>query len=94
MMQTGRPKRKLVLNTAPIEIPDVNIHIGRQEFEGKEQLLTLRQTYRETHIFKRRGDSLVDIPVSAGAKPIGRAEELKLTQDFGICKALILKQEI
>lgn len=89
-MQAKTMPRKLVLNTSPIEIPDADIPVGRQEFVDSEHLRTLRHTYRDTHIFKRRGDSLIDIPFTADARPLGKAETLKLADDFGICKGLIL----
>jgi hypothetical protein len=89
-MQPKTIPRKLVLNTAPIEIPDADIPAGRQEFVDSDQLRALRRTYRDTHIFKRRGDSLIDIPFSTDAKPLGKAEMLKLTEDFGIYKSLVL----
>jgi hypothetical protein len=89
-MQPTTIPRRLVLNTAPIVIPDVDIPVGRQEFVDSDQLRALRRTYRDTHIFKRRGDSLVDIPFSADAKPLGKTEVLKPADDLGICRGLIL----
>lgn len=83
-------QRKLVLNTAPIIIPDASVAVGRQPFKSKDELRRLRETYRDSHIFKRRGDSIIDIPISDDATTLGIADELRLKEDFGICKALIL----
>lgn len=83
-------QQRLVLNTAPIIIPDTNIPVGRQPFRDASALRSDRERHRDTHIFKRRGDSVIDIPVCLGASPLGAEEDLCLKDDFGICKALIL----
>ena len=82
-------QQKLVLNIAPITVPDNKVPVGRQAYESAEQLQSLWQTYRGTHILKRRGDSIIDVPVAAGAKPVGKAEDMLLKSDLGICASLI-----
>jgi hypothetical protein len=65
------------LNFAPISVSgETTIFVGTQPF-SKEALHELRQQYRETHIFRRRGkdDVIVDIPIAAGAKPLGNLQE-------------------
>ena len=83
-------QRRLILNTAPITIPDAVIQVGRQRFVDSDQLRGLRESYRDTHIFKRRDEFILDMPVSDDACPLGEVQSLRLKDDFGISKALIL----
>jgi len=80
---------KLILNTASILIPDKKIVVGRQPFNSGEELRELRNSHVGTHIFKRRGDTIVDIPVLPGAKALGASEEMEIKSDLGLCKTLI-----
>src|SRR5262245_42343700 len=71
------------LNFAPITLSgETTIFVGTQPY-SKEALDELRQHYRATHVFRRRGkdDVIVDIPIAAGAKPLGNLqEEIDLSQ--------------
>jgi hypothetical protein len=65
------------LNFAPISLSGkTTIFVGTQPY-SKEGLHELRQQYRDTHVFRRRGkdDTIVDIPVAAGAVPLGNLQE-------------------
>jgi hypothetical protein len=65
------------LNFAPISLGGkTTIFVGTQPY-NKEGLHELRQQYRDTHVFRRRGidDAIVDIPVAAGAVPLGNLQE-------------------
>jgi len=80
------------LNFAPIELQgNTEILVGRQ-FYSADRLRELRREFYKTHIFQRLGaeDAIIDIPVVAGAAPIGNIQEhidLKKTQ--GIWSALL-----
>ncbi|WOH61793.1 hypothetical protein [Bradyrhizobium sp. BWC-3-1] len=71
------------LNFAPISLSGkTTIFVGTQPY-SKEGLHELRQQYRNSHVFRRRGmdDTIVDIPVAAGAEPLGNLqEEVDLSQ--------------
>ncbi|HLG82385.1 MAG TPA: Piwi domain-containing protein [Bradyrhizobium sp.] len=71
------------LNFAPISFSGkTTIFVGTQPY-SKESLHELRQQYRNTHVFRRRGidNTIVDIPVAAGAEPLGNLqEEVDLSQ--------------
>jgi hypothetical protein len=65
------------LNFAPISLTgNTTLFVGTQPY-NKDALHALRHAHRSTHVFHRRGrdDMIVDIPVVAGAKPIGPLEE-------------------
>jgi hypothetical protein len=68
---------KYTLNFAPISLAgETTLFVGTQPF-SKDALYGLRREHRSTHVFHRRGrdDVIVDIPVVAGATPIGKLEE-------------------
>jgi hypothetical protein len=71
------------LNFAPISLSGkTTIFVGTQPY-SKEGLHELRQQYPDTHVFRRRGrdDTIVDIPIAAGAVPLGNLqEEVDLSQ--------------
>ena len=71
------------LNFAPITLSGkTTIFVGTQPY-SKEALDELRQHYRATHVFRRRGkdDVIVEIPIAAGAKPLSNLqEEIDLNQ--------------
>lgn len=65
------------LNFAPISLAgETTVFVGTQPY-NKEALAELRQQYRDTHVFRRRGrdDVIVDIPVMPAAKPLGKLQE-------------------
>lgn len=65
------------LNFAPISLTgETKVFVGTQPYT-KEALAELRQQYRDTHVFRRRGrdDVIVDIPVTSGANPLGNLQE-------------------
>lgn len=65
------------LNFAPISLTGKpTIFVGTQPY-SKEALAELRQQYRDTHVFRRRGrdDVIVDIPISPSTEPLGNLQE-------------------
>jgi len=89
MAFNNKHQPKFVLNVAPVKLPDIEVFSGRQPFQSSEHLRELRGTYRDSHIFKRRGDSIVDVPIAGSAKPLGNPEAIRLRADLGIASALV-----
>jgi len=81
---------QLVMNIYPIDVPDTNIRAGHQPYRDPEHLDRLRRDTVSTHIIKRRGDSLVDVPYVKGAEILGTPGSIPLATDLGICRTLIL----
>lgn len=90
MLYTRTADTQLTLNAVLIEIPAKRIRVGRQAFIDSDGLNELRKAHILTHVVKRRGDSIIDVPFAPGHEPIGVREELALASDLGICKSLIL----
>ena len=84
------PSTQLTLNAVLIEIPATQVRVGRQPFTDGDELNELKKAHVLTHVLKRRGDSVVDVPVVPDEEPLGKPEDLAVTSDLGICKALIL----
>jgi len=87
---------KLTLNFAPLSLEGATtVLIGSQSYDA-ERLADLRSSFRTTHVFRRDGDMVLDIPVAAGAKPLGNvtqqvdlAKERKLWP--GLMQATLLR---
>ena len=68
---------KYLINFAPISVRgNTTVLVGRQPYDS-DRLDELRHEFRETHVFRRDGvdDVIIDIPVAAGQRPIGNAQE-------------------
>jgi hypothetical protein len=78
---------RYTLNFVPIELAgNTEILVGRQSYSA-DRLPELRREFGGTHVFQRMSmeDAIVDIPVVAGAQPIGNLQELidlRRTQGF------------
>jgi len=90
MAYARAPQTKLTLNAVLIDFPMTDIRVGRQPFHSGDVLKMLRNEHASTHVLKRRGNSIIDVPVAVGAEPIGTPETFNLTSDLGICRALVL----
>lgn len=90
MSYAQRSQTQLTLNAVLIDLPTTEIRVGRQPFTDSEGLNELRKAHGLTHVLKRRGDAIIDVPIAGGKEPLGVPEILVLTSDLGICKALIL----
>jgi hypothetical protein len=65
------------LNFAPIELQgNIEVLVGRQSYSA-DKLHELRREFCKTHIFQRFGaeDAIIDIPIVAGAAPVGNIQE-------------------
>lgn len=59
------------LNFASLSVEEnEKILIGRQPYD-KEHLQELRKDFSHTHIFRRDHDTIIDVPIEVGAKPLG-----------------------
>lgn len=89
-MNYQTPKTKLLLNAMPIRLPIATVKIGRQPYQDADHLQGLRADHLNTHILKRRGDAVIDVPYAAEAEVLGTPDTISLTDDRGLCKALVL----
>lgn len=86
--------RRLLLNISPIEFNDNTIEAGvfkcADSTQLKQKLKSLRDTYNETHVFQRRGDSIICVPVTVEARVLGdTTDEITLSDDLYLSAALI-----
>lgn len=87
---------KLTLNFAPLSLEGATtVLIGSHAYDA-ERLADLRSSFRTTHVFRRDGDTVLDIPIAVGAKPLGNvtqqvdlAKERKLWA--GLMQATLLR---
>lgn len=80
----------LILNFAPLSLVGrTDIEVGTQAYDA-ERLAALREDFRETHIFRRDGDNIIDVPITAGANPLGNiVAEIDLTKERKLWPALM-----
>ena len=71
-------------NIAAVDVPDITIKVGRIKLAGPDHIRSLRKKFSATHIFVRRRDDVIDIPVVENAKILGQPEDLSLCKDLGI----------
>src|SRR5439155_13936674 len=81
-------QRNLVLNIAPVEFDDIEVKAGVLEFEGKEQLQSLRKTHWQTHVFKRvtreKKDEIFAIRLDGKVSEIGDCtRDINLSENVG-----------
>ena len=80
------------LNFAPIELRgNTEILVGRQSFSA-DRLRDLRGEFYKTHTFQRLGaeDVILDVPIAAGAAPIGNVQEqMDLKKAQGLWSTLL-----
>lgn len=63
------------LNFASLSVEEnEEILIGRQPYD-KEHLQELRKDFSRTHVFRRDHDTIIDVPIEVGAKPLGNLQE-------------------
>lgn len=81
---------KLSLNFAPLSMDgNTIVSIGSQGYDA-ERLADLRGEFRETHVFRRDGDTIVDVPIAEGAVPLGNlVQEVELTRERKLWPALM-----
>jgi hypothetical protein len=83
--------RKLVLNLAPVAFADKKVDVEFFEYQGEDQLRSLRNGHRGTHFVQRyRGTRIIVVPTVTNALPLGgTAAEFRLHSDLGFCAALL-----
>lgn len=96
MPRSDSNSRELVLNAAPIGVPDERIEVGVEPYEapaqsgGEGNLAKLRRQHYRTHVFLRRDSSILCVPVTEDAGELGSdAREVALHQDYGLVGALV-----
>ncbi|MBX3302404.1 MAG: hypothetical protein KF693_09320 [Nitrospira sp.] len=80
-----------LLNLAPVEFEDCEIAVGVFEYQDREQLKKLRESFGATHLLRRDGESkILAVPLHRDAQPIGdQTEKVQLSGHLGLCAALI-----
>jgi hypothetical protein len=78
------------INFAPLALAgDTRVRVGRQPYD-QDRLVALRREFRETHVFRRSGDVITDVPVTAGQQPLGNVqEEIDLAQNEKLWPVLL-----
>jgi hypothetical protein len=78
------------INFAPLALAgDTKVRVGRQPYD-QDRLDALRREFRETHVFRRSGDVIIDVPVVAGQQPLGNVqEEIDLAQNEKLWPVLL-----
>lgn len=77
------------LNFIPIQFSGTDFNGGILSYENPEQLSDLRKKYRETHVFRRSGDLIECVPVTADAKSLGKPKMFNIKKDFLLVKNLV-----
>ncbi|MBC7931839.1 MAG: hypothetical protein H7Z38_14865 [Rubrivivax sp.] len=84
----------MLLNISPVEFIDAEVKVGVFEFEDdgelKKKLDALRDTYYESHVFRREGSRIICAPTVEGAELLGDStEDVKLSENLRLCAVLI-----
>lgn len=97
MPPTDAKSRELVLNVAPINVPDKKIEVGVEPYErpaegrAEDNLAKLRRQHYKTHVFLRRDSSILCVPVTEDAEQLGSdTREVALHHDYGLVGALVV----
>ncbi len=77
------------LNFIPVQFSVNNFKGGVLEYKDDEQLKDLRQKYKETHIFRRRGNSIEYVPVIPNTEELGKPKQFNIKDDFQLARYLI-----
>lgn len=77
------------LNFLPVTVSDETFAAGILPFESREQLLSLRAEHADSHLFVRRGDTIVDVPLVDGTSTIGEEHASRARDDAGIVRRLL-----
>lgn len=93
-MKTSYRKRQLLLNISPVVFKGVEIKVGIFEFEDDEDLNKkldeLRDTYYETHVFRREGSRIICVPTVEGAELLGDStDDVSLSDNLRLSAVLI-----
>ena len=63
------------INFAPLALTgDTRVRVGSQPYD-RDRLDALRREFRETHVFRRSGEVIIDVPIAAGQQPLGKVQE-------------------
>lgn len=81
---------KLRLNFAPLSVEGTTtVQVGSQPFDP-ERFAVLRSEFRSSHVFRRDGEALLDIPVVDGVKPLGNViQDVDLAKERKLWPALM-----
>lgn len=90
-MQRASHVPQLVLNVAPIRLPQAKIAVGILPWKDDlGYMRALRKAHFGTHVFVRRSDTVLSIATKPDSNPIGDATDTReLHSDLGICAALV-----
>ena len=79
-----------LLNIAAVEIPNIIIKAGKTPIASPDHIKILRQKHPDTHVFIRRDEAIIDIPVTKEAQQtIGTPTDISLPDDLGIASNLV-----
>ncbi|WP_439602426.1 argonaute/piwi family protein [Devosia sp.] len=88
--------RNLTLNFAPLSLEgETSVQVGSQPYDA-ERLADLRNEFRTTHVFRRDGNLVLDVPIAASATPLGNVtQEVDLAKERklwpGLMQATLLR---
>jgi len=85
-MQIGPDLR---LNLIPINFDNDRFKGYELPYIHQDHLEELREKYRDTHVFRRKGDIIQCVPLTDSAETLGDGKEFTLEDDFVLVKGLV-----
>lgn len=74
-MRSAARSSSLVLNVAPIRFSSDTVVVGRLEYGGEEAYAALRESHRDTHVFRfdQRDGKVANVALAPDMQPLGQA---------------------
>ena len=79
----------LKLNFIPITFTKPSFKGSVLPYEGEEQLKSLRNQYRNSHVFRRKGNVIQCVPLSESSPILGEEREFNVAEDFVLLRYLV-----
>src|ERR1017187_9773373 len=78
------------LNIAPISFADSTVQVGVLKFVDSDQLKKLRKDFSKTHLFVRKRNEIICVPLTSDAEVIGDSfKKANLSRELALSKNLI-----
>lgn len=79
----------LRLNLMPISFENETFKGYELIYVDPDHLKELREKYRESHVFRRQGDTIQCVPLTESAEALGKEKEFSLKDDFMLAGYLV-----